>query len=138
MSFRIHRSFTFWLGLFGTVFIAWAWMRSMSEWSQLIWQYNTRDNILAAQSNGQVWVTWTVPSPPSSKPELQYSEGPYEGEVAWFREAFDLSQIPDLISVAHWFLLLLFLIPWLGLIAWQWRRTKRIENATNRRAISAR
>ena len=33
------------------------------------------------------------------------------------------------IGVAHWFLILLFLVPWVGFLVWRWRRIRRPSSA---------
>jgi hypothetical protein len=34
---------------------------------------------------------------------------------------------PNGIAIAHWFLILLFLIPWSGWLTWRWRQIKGLD-----------
>jgi flagellar biogenesis protein FliO len=50
--------------------------------------------------------------------------------VSHFKKANRWSHFENY-NIAHWFLILLFLIIWTGFLAWRWRRMKRRAESRN-------
>lgn len=122
----LHRWKSFWLGLLVLAFLGWGWVRSMNHTDGFFWL--PRHFILEAwQSTGQVGfaVNHELPGPTSISNFRWLHEAAPAGEP-WFPRAVVPENYPSEFqcSIAHWLLILLFLIAWIGFLLWRVRRLK--------------
>jgi hypothetical protein len=135
----LHRWKSFWLGLLVLNFLGWAWVRSMSHHEGIRWFHGDWGAMVGQGSDG---VAIYVGDRPSALSEGLYIwNGPDHKRAAKrFGRPFHFSpwlgvQIhghPVLASkllLAHWFLILLFLVPWAGFLFWRVRRMSRVGKA---------
>jgi hypothetical protein len=123
-----------WFGLLVITFLGWGWWwstaRYRAAWFNVQterWGIHVADGTVAVErfqmgtdlrwfhSIGAVSAT-TDEAPPDLFPRA-IERSPWErlggnGYPTW--------------AVAHWFLILLFLVPWAGWLAWRWHRIKRL------------
>lgn len=122
-----YRWRSFWLGVLVIVFLGWAWMRSISRTEG--WEYSTtvtRSGVLA-QRSGTVVLAWNDPSAVGDP--VQFFSHEMAPEDSPLPPAFELDRWDMepgrgetiLCTIAHWFLILLFLVPWCGWLAWRLR-----------------
>ena len=129
-------------------FLGWAWVRSMSLHDGFIWA-GTRQTLFWGQGMGEVRIdivgggglflgpsvdpfSWKT-SPGNGSDLLGKSP---KGFSKWFPHYSTPTEI-DIgggysgrgLVVAHWFLILLFLIPWVSFLAWRVRRQRKQTNA---------
>ena len=136
MSFRLHRSLTFYLGLPGFLFIAWAWTDSLKYQSRIILQRSARgDTDTFRHFLGTVdlrwWLQSTEPTLPvrhwrwSPKRELHEHRGVAPQPITFKKDRFAYSstvKVRGIVILPHWFLLTLYTLPWSALILWQWKK----------------
>lgn len=127
---RLHRWKTFWLGVLATGFLGWAWLYSMTHTTGVLWLTKGR-TITAGQSAGQVFLNGDsslrfTGSLPTYEPQWVHERISTAGEPR-FPTAFVWETYPNQIqiTIAHWLLILLFLIPWSALLAWRWWRMRK-------------
>jgi hypothetical protein len=119
---------SFWLGILVLGFLGWAWAFSMGRSSGVKWLQGARASSLA-QLDGTAGVS-----------SVAFSASHWKGEWIVWNETEVISDIPRVppafhleeagIHVAHWFLILLFLVPWVGFLAWRVRRQRK-QTETN-------
>ena len=121
----IHRWKSFWLGVLVLAFLGWAWVRSMRHLDGVLW-IAAPFAVSAAQTTGIVELAWDTSHPPGfedfmwiHEPAMTMGEPRFPKAVNW--ETYD-RQIQ--LTVAHWFLILLFLLPWAAFLLWRGRRMK--------------
>ena len=116
-----------WFGVLVLGFLAFCWARSQQEYEGVYW--NARDfTAWLGASSGEVSFTWAEIGNTDTSVGFQQF-GPPSG-VYWFpRAATYISLGSEIVSVAYWFLILLFLIPWSGFLAWRWRRQHNLTKA---------
>jgi hypothetical protein len=131
----IHRWKTLWLGLLVLIFLLWAWARSLQHRDSL--NYGTpggRFMIECRNSTGTASLRIGTVMPHycgTIPPGITYTTDTH-GSRRWFRDPGEITRLssgPYWIQIAHWLLLVLFLLPWLGLLAWRQRRMKRHATA---------
>jgi hypothetical protein len=143
----LHRSLSFWSGMLVMAFLCWAWRDSFLRDTWRTESHFACSNVAGAVSLGCYQTNFSksagrrdisphaAPRPAfaafsfidsSSKVTLPSSEL-NSGETL----RFYLSSVPSgayvFLNVPHWLLILLCLVPWLLLLAWRWRRMKRLE-----------
>lgn len=149
-----YRYRLFWLGLPGLLFLLWTWNHSMNEW---FWAEYRKIGV--ASIGGTVLLQMT--DDPFSSGELKWHQMPL-GEpetrdtnpsgistfyrpipggvfmisckIAWFAPAFQCEGDERGLNFAHWFLILVYLVIWLGVLTcWQRRkgRLQRLQTAMN-------
>jgi hypothetical protein len=134
----IYRWKSFWFGLCVLVFLGWAGVWSMHEvntiaykgspWSPACIGYSRAGAFAILSSNNMLSLDfqglWTGAFPTTDKPIW----------ADWFPQPVRTGTLADgdhwHFKVAHWFLILLFLVPWASFLAWRWRRVKRITAGT--------
>jgi hypothetical protein len=123
----LYRWKSFWFGVLVIAFLGWAWVRSN-------YYVETVSFRAPAVSKTGIVGNWSnklhlrCRSSNWGEPEGLNVRSHREVRVShWFPEAVDESW-PG-VSIAHWFLLLLFLVPWAGWLAWRWRRLSRLHRA---------
>lgn len=115
---------SFWLGILVLVFLGWAWARSMNFNDRLDWGTGSRSYILEGRPGHMVFFWW-----PSSKKEFSRSSVEIEGSLsfpAWLKIWAGRDGVPGF-TVAHWFVILAFLIPWSAFLAWRWKRQRKLS-----------
>jgi hypothetical protein len=123
----LHRWKSFWLGLLVLAFLGGAWVRSAGNYDLLIFRWNSRSlSIAVAQGGGSIGLISDLKYLPSGSLPIDSLHHPYDVK-RWFPPAMQ-----DLDCIAHWLLILGFLIPWAGFLVWRVRRVKRrnIEHRT--------
>jgi hypothetical protein len=124
----LHRWKSFWLGILVLAFLGCGWLRSMSHTDGFFW-LPKHFIFTAHQSTGQLGFAWDYSKPASPLSMFQWVHEPISaaGEP-WFPSAV----VPEVydrqfqFAIAHWFLMLLFLIAWGAFIYWRVRRMKRL------------
>ncbi len=124
-----HRWKSFWIGIFVIAFLGWAWVYSIGRLSYVLIPHGSKmEHFAMAQFDARISVGGCqVPQgmvaetkPPN---DLDWSEN------EWFPPALDSAYPFDAgegYSIAHWFLILLFLIPWTLWLVWRTRKFKRL------------
>ncbi|MCW1887872.1 hypothetical protein OKA04_24250 [Luteolibacter flavescens] len=128
----LYRWKSFWLGVLVTGFLAWLGWRSMHY-----------DEGFFVRVPGIAWEAGHGPALPGlvrmeiepystgSSTFIAYSEG-QDPAYHWFPPAFETHTYPPsphsrFFRFAYWFLILLFLVPWSALLAWRWRRMRKLH-----------
>ena len=135
----LHRWKSFWLGLLVLVFLVWAWTRSTHRMDSFSYKGSTYSRTWAGSHGlGVLHVLWWQ-DPFEDKGLNLYSTsapGHLKLEQPWFPKAVTLSggsqRGGDGINIAHWFLILLFLVPWTCFLFWRIRRMRRVAVASCR------
>jgi hypothetical protein len=130
----INRWKSFWLGVLILVFLGWAWARSGHQMD-----YLQAPRFFLRQASGELTAflwnddstggRWMVSSDP-----ISYGVG--DGVPRAFR--WDRVSDYDLFTkidkdlgrrcvVSHWFLMLLFLVPWVGFLVWRVRKQRQLN-----------
>ncbi|MCW1926297.1 hypothetical protein OKA05_27330 [Luteolibacter arcticus] len=125
-----YRWKSFWLGVMWLAFLCWSGWRS-SLGTSSIWWSGSRDVLLLCDDGGFLEVSLIEELGHGAGLQIQSaSPGPAaEGEL--FTRPVQVRRLADhhfpklSFSVAYWFLTLLFLIPWLGFLAWRYQRMNR-------------
>lgn len=126
----IYRWKSFWLGLLVLIFLGWAWLRSMHHIDDITHKASTSSISWGACAGfGAVLIGSSHdPFAPDGWRFGSYRTNPDWGGN-WFPEAILLEGGTDEgwqnLSIAHWFLILLFLVPWAGFLFWRIRRMRR-------------
>ena len=121
-----HRWKSFWLGIVVLALLGGGWVRSMSYTNGFFW-FPGRFVFTAYQSAGQLGFAWDLSRPPIPVPMFEWVHEPISsaGE-AWFPKPV----VPEIydrqfqFGIAHWFLMLLFLIAWAAFLSWRVRRSR--------------
>ena len=116
-----------WLAVLVIVFLGWAWMRSISRMEG--WEYFTAltGPGMIAQRYGNVIFAWNDPTAGEDPVRFFFVEAGTEDESlppAFELESWEIQQgrgETTRSTIAHWFLILLFLVPWSGWLIWRWR-----------------
>ena len=119
---RLIRWKSFWLGILVLGFLGWAWVRSMSIQSICSfgrWRVSQHGGMVAADVND---VTIRTSS---------FHEDPYDLDPEWPTPAFVYGRAAEFgenwFGISHWFLILLFLIPWSAFLAWRWNKQRKLS-----------
>ncbi len=129
----LHRWKSFWLGVFVVVFIGWAWARSNSHWDILALCWNTHGDVLGFDHSGSMAaLSWGRDS--GGRP-MGFRLGHYaqNGPEKWFPSPVSGTHNANgfgYMGIAHWFLILLFLLPWTTWLVWRSRRMKLLAPGT--------
>lgn len=125
-----HRWKSFWLGLLVLTFLGWAWVRSMHRIDDSTYKASTSSTSWGACTGfGTVLLGWV--HDPFAPDGLRFSSSRANVErgSTWFPEAILLEGGSDEgwqnLSIAHWFLISLFLVLWAGFLVWRVRRMRR-------------
>ena len=127
----LHRWKSFWLGVFVVVFLGLAWVRSMGSHSDLF-AWASGDGAFEVQlyqHEGEIGLWY------GSNYVIHDRGFRMESEVIdlsgpWFPRFFEIERRPNgpSIGIAHWFLILLFLLPRTTWLVWRSRRMKRLAS----------
>jgi hypothetical protein len=125
----LHRWKSFWLGLLVLVFLGCGWVRSMGFRDDVGWESTRGEVIGAAQAGGTVRMFLFAGFPMNRG---FYHETGVASFPTWFPRGtwrlFESSGRSAEIGIAHWFLILLFLVPWSGFLVWRVRRMERLKS----------
>ena len=147
MRFRLFRSRAFWFGVPGLVFLFWAWGDS-SRWESkgsvsagrwychltqgqgyLQLQVSRGDPPVPVTFSGErsarisgreIWLEWRY------RPQWRHHELE-PGQQGSFYVSHGL--VSDTLILPHWFLLLIYLIPWGGVMFWRLRKIRALPPA---------
>ena len=146
VSRPFYRSLTFWSGTLVITFLCWAWWDSFRHDTWRTESHFAFSNVAGAVSLGCYQVDFSKSAgrrgiSPNAAPRPVFadfsmidsntklvlpSSGLNSAEVL----RLSLSRVPSgafaFLNVPHWMLILFSLVPWLGLLAWRWRRVNRL------------
>jgi hypothetical protein len=115
---------SFWLGILVLGFLGWARVRSMEREDHIAWGYSRGECISLEQAAGRLFLYRGYN--PYSVLGLTYVPSTFlHGESAHKPVALMYSPVGWRVEAAHWFLMLLFLLPWLAFLAWRVRKQRR-------------
>ncbi|HEY1120549.1 MAG TPA: hypothetical protein VGE67_03080 [Haloferula sp.] len=125
MTFHpLYRWKSFWLGVLALGFLGWAWVRSMSNLDT--WEAAKATRAFAVSNNASWVVLVFRETTPLDVPGISHLSTRIEGD-SWFPIAAEVESDDATMRaarVAHWLLILLFLLPWTAFLAWRWRRMR--------------
>ena len=120
------RSLTLWFGLFGLVFLLWAWADSF-ERSSGAWVQRGRPFVTARNHSSTVQLAWGYVEPGNNAGISREISSDPERPLLWARPRFEKERGGSAsiitLRLPHWLLLCLYLPAWAILLAW--RRRKR-------------
>jgi hypothetical protein len=129
----LQRWKSFWAGVLVLVFLGWAWVRSIHHYDAVSWgEAHGGRGILLSQRDSKVLITWNSSKliavvPPgftlSSVNRNPRSNTLFPWAINWREFPADPFRTA---SFAHWFLILLFLIPWTAFLFWRARRLEHL------------
>jgi len=131
-----YRWKSFWLGVFVLVFLGWSWARSMKHLEGVYW---ARPQFGLGLSHGVCAVTvsfadgdpsrWARLAPKTGVqsrrilPDMPIKWDDYRA-VRGFSAAVNGVQSSG-VKLAHWFLILLFFVPWSAWLFFHWKREQK-------------
>jgi hypothetical protein len=126
-----HRWRSFWAGLLTLVFLGWAWNRSIRRYDSFVCCNATgRFGIILEQRDSVV--VFTIPHKLPILPAFTslhfILDQPRRHPRLPCPLAIGIKSPPAYrsLAIAHWFLILLFLVPWTAFLFWRSRRMKRL------------
>ncbi len=128
----IYRWKSFWFGVLVIAFLGWGWARSRQDLDGVFLNAGPFA-IIASQNTGIVDLIWSsLFTHPGPKGLSWFHEGAITFGGPLFPKAVHWETHDGQIQliVAHWFLILLFLLPWSGWLAWRWRRLRSISQTS--------
>lgn len=129
----LYRWKSFGLGVLFLAFLGWGWVRSMSWIDGVFWLTRHSIIVTAGHATGAMFFTWDHSRPPSTVRMIQWIHEPTSRSPdPWFPKAMNLETYDRQlqISIAHWFLMVVFLLPWSGWLAWRRRRMRRLAKTS--------
>jgi hypothetical protein len=131
----IYRWKSFWLGILVLGFLGSAWAFSMGRSSGVSFMQGKRETSLH-QVDGAVGISSGVYFGKKLKAEWDgwhagdvISEIPRFPSAVWRHTESFGSYSAVRYFAAHWFLMLLFLVPWSAFLAWRWNKQKKAHEA---------
>jgi hypothetical protein len=125
----VHRWKSFWFGVLVLAFLGWAWLRSMDVRDSASWRSHGGQSCCEVSNyHGEVGLVWGDPGTVGLYlPGIAFFSDSDSGDD-WFPIAslFSLEEDMSVLLLAHWFLILLFLLPWTAFLFWRIRRMKRL------------
>jgi len=131
----LYRWKSFWFGILILIFLGWGWASSMGTGDYIAINGSFDEVLRIDQSGGRIAIIRVLPDPIFSLPEAPLSKMFGKEDAPWFPPAFERGRPVDgwaSVAVAHWFLMLLFLVAWSGWLGWRWRRMKRLQKTVDR------
>ena len=124
----LHRWKSFWLGVFVVVFLGWAWARSLDQWDILDWAVSKEEFYSLVNLEGKLRIVCNRMETIGAAFRFQSIEATEEADPMppWIETTS--SVFGWQIDVAHWFLILLFLLLWTTWLVWRSRRMKRLAS----------
>lgn len=112
-----------WFGLLVIAFLGWAWLRS-ATWGDAVCEPIRHRTCVLGQGSGAFYLV-VYPGSSSAPPRPARGFSSYRRDPAgiWLRPAiaWNLDMGLQRYWIAHWFLILLFVVPWSGWLIWRWR-----------------
>ncbi|RYD81653.1 MAG: hypothetical protein EOP84_10650 [Verrucomicrobiaceae bacterium] len=144
-----YRWKSFGFGIVMLAFLGWAWVASMRHVDVLYWNtavftsgssagsknlhhflYRHFGSFVftAGQVLGAVEITWDSSRPSPLADHWSHQIITLTPKETWFARAVKVEHHPGQFrfAIAHWLLILLFLIPWLAFLVWRGRGRKRL------------
>ena len=127
-----HRWKSFWLGLLVLIFLGWAWVRSTHHIDDISYKASSSSRTWVVSTGfGALLLGWADdPFAPDGPEVSSYAVDRTWVTNGWFPKPITLEgDRPEgwqSFSIAHWFLILLFLVPWAGFHFWRVRRMRRV------------
>ena len=124
---RLIRWKSFWFGILVLGFLGWSWVRSMDFEEGISWVVPPHRLALAHEAGSAFLVLRQTPSAASFYMGGQPIDP--DEQVTWFPAPFRFeleNDVQRVIGFAHWFLILLFLVPWSAFLAWRWQRQRKL------------
>jgi hypothetical protein len=121
----IHKWKSFWFGILVLGFLGWAWVKTMDHVAMV---YRIEGQWIRGVASGSGTVSYVTARYGVEGEEWGFSFDENWGEEEWpfFADAF--KQVREdgggQTAVAHWVLLLGFLMGWVGLLGWRWRKLR--------------
>lgn len=128
-----YRWKSFWFGVLVLLFLAGGWWLSLSHTHLMRLDWTVGNCVIATHEQGFFRINLSTDDLSGLFSKPRFHAGGFEH---WERTeqstAFSYSsdQVWTKASVAHWFLILLFLVPWSGWLARRWRKQKRAQAVT--------
>lgn len=138
-----HRWKSFWLGVLVLIFLGWAWVRSIDCRDVASWgEAHGGRGILLSQRDSEVLITWNsskiiavvAPGFSVSSVKLNPRSHTVLARAITWQESPEYPLLTA--SIAHWFIILLFLLPWTTFLLWRHRRMKRHALGSMANAVS--
>lgn len=123
----LHRWKSFWLGWLVLIFLGWSWVRSVHHEDDIYYKVSAASVIgCGGTEPGVLWLGWL--DDPFEPEGVEFSSTPAGSGTNGFPEAVALTGGRDWeeLRIAHWFLILVFLVPWAGFLFWRVRRMRRL------------
>lgn len=130
----LHRWKSFWFGILILVFLGWGWMTSMGKGNYIAIDGKLEEIARLDQSGGYIAVVWESDTPIFSLPQEPVAWIFGRDHATWFPKAFKRDSPVDgwhSVAIAHWCLILLFLLTWSTWLAWRWQRLKHRRISTS-------
>jgi hypothetical protein len=128
----LYRWKSFWLGILVFVFLGWGWVRSMTHLESLSWTgEGVSFGVINVSAKAEFYCERSSALKSSGLSFLQNEVSDRSPE--WFppslqRNSYFLKRSKVQVAevwVAHWLLILLFLVPWLAFLFWRVRRHRK-------------
>jgi hypothetical protein len=124
---RLIRWKSFWLGILVLGFLAFGWVRSIQHTDHILIQ-EPPDKVYEVGVRCGVFFADEVSSMIPVSFAVSSRSGPYLGELEekWALLNDDALRWRKLVAFPIWFPMLLFVVPWVGFLAWRWRRQRKL------------
>jgi hypothetical protein len=122
-----HRWKSFWLGVLVLVFLGWGWGRSQQHLDGFLWMAK-RFHFSAGQTAGFIELAWSAATGARGESFIWIHDAAATTGEPLFPKAVNWESYPGQIqlTVAHWFLMGLLLLPWSIFLGWRFRRIRRM------------
>ena len=134
---------SFWLGILVLGFLGWAWAYSMNHASGVSWHSEPESKVdfldpahglVLRQEVGWFVIGWGHDPFASAGYDYWSLRRPASGDSDEPVFAILMRQEEGRMFLAHWFLMLLFSLPWSAFLVWRYRRQRKLT--TNASAFS--
>lgn len=138
---HIHRWKSFWLGLLVLIFLGWAWIRSLSCQDTVMWCHESGHFGVIHSASGVEYyevklinlktpITFdTMFNVITSRFSRSIQSTPLPRFLMWRDFGVPGVATHRGVTFAHWFLFLLFLVPWASFLFWRVRRMRRLAGS---------
>ena len=122
-----HRWKSFWLGVFILSILGWSWARSQHHLDGFLWMA-PRFHLSAGHTTGFIELAWSAATGARGESFIWIHDAAATTGEPLFPKAVNGERYPDQIqlTVAYWFLMLIFLVSWSAFLCWWWCRQRRI------------
>jgi hypothetical protein len=136
----LHRWKSFWLGVLVLVFLGWSWIASMRHVDVLYLNSGVGSTMFlhrhfgtfvltAGHTLGWVEVKWDTSRISPLASHWSHQIITLTPKETWFARAVEVKRSSGRFEIylAHWMLILLFVLPWAAFLAWRVRRMKWLK-----------